>query len=77
MIDSLPSQKSSDRAQQLEGRVSALEAELAELLILKELLADSPQQEPSWWTRIAGSFEDDPTFEEAAQLGRDWRQSAD
>jgi hypothetical protein len=28
-----------------------------------------------WWKKIAGIFADDPAFEEAMGLGREWRQS--
>lgn len=67
-------QKLDNRAQHLEDRVATLEAELSKL---KQLLASLLQKEAPWWTTIAGSFEDDPTFEEAIQLGQDWRQSVD
>jgi hypothetical protein len=29
-----------------------------------------------WWEKIAGSFADDPDFDEAERLGREWRKSA-
>jgi hypothetical protein len=64
--------------QPLEKRVSALEAELAQM---KQLLAGLGQsetpRETSWWLSIAGSFADDPTFDEVTKLGQIWRQSAD
>ncbi len=28
-----------------------------------------------WWHKIAGSAANDPTFDEAEQLGHEWRQS--
>lgn len=70
----MTSQQLNNRSQNLELRVSTLEAELSKL---KQLLADLLQKETPWWIGVAGSFEDDPTFEEAVQLGKDWRQSAD
>jgi hypothetical protein len=35
----------------------------------------SPAVQP-WWEKIAGSFADDPDFDEAERLGREWRKSA-
>ena len=62
-----------ERSQHLEMRVAALEAETTKL---KQLLASLLKKETPWWVSIVGSFEDDPTFEEAVQVGQDWRQSA-
>jgi hypothetical protein len=31
--------------------------------------------EKRWWERIVGIFEDDPEFEEAMRLGREYRDS--
>ena len=70
----MTSQQLDNRSQDLELRVATLEAELSKL---KHLLADLLQSETPWWMSVAGSFEDDPTFEEAIQLGQDWRQSVD
>jgi hypothetical protein len=59
---------------QLEARLATLEEEMAQikrLLIMKE---ESPQI--PWWEKIAGSFADDPDFDEAERLGREWRKSA-
>jgi hypothetical protein len=60
--------------QQLEARLTTLEEEMAQinrLLIMKD---ESPQIH--WWEKIAGSFADDPDFDEAEHLGREWRKSA-
>lgn len=61
-------------SQNLEARVKVLEAELSKL---KQQLGGLLPNETPWWESIAGSFENDPTFEEATQLGKDWRKSAD
>lgn len=55
----------------LEARVAALEDELKQL---KESLRDSKSKEP-WWESIVGTFENDPCFEEAMRLGREYRES--
>jgi hypothetical protein len=56
----------------LEQRVANLEAEVAKLR--EELNTATGKQNP-WWRKIAGSFADDPAFEEAMRLGREWRES--
>ena len=53
----------------MEARLSALEREMAQI---KRLLQS--RAEP-WWERIAGVFEDDPVFEQAMMLGRQYRES--
>ena len=30
-----------------------------------------------WWLKVAGSFENDPTFDKANRLGQEWRKSAE
>jgi hypothetical protein len=60
--------------QQLEARLATLEEEMVEvkrLLMTKEERPQSP-----WWDKISGSFADDPDFDEAERLGREWRKSA-
>jgi len=56
----------------LEKRVAALEAEVAKLKA--ESTKSAANQHP-WWEEIAGTFADDPAFEEAMRLGREWRDS--
>jgi hypothetical protein len=56
---------------QLEQRVAALEAEVAKL---KSKLEERETSLP-WWERIVGTFQDDPIYEQAMQLGRQYRQS--
>ena len=58
-----------------EQRLATLEAEMAQLkrqFAFGEANADS---EPAWWEKMAGIFAEDPAFEEAMSLGREYRQS--
>jgi hypothetical protein len=61
---------------QLENRVATLETELAQM---KKLLANFLQPAPTspWWLQVAGSFENDPDFDEAVRLGQEWRKTAE
>lgn len=70
----MTSQQLEERSQQLETRVATLEIELAQM---KKMLADSLQRKKPWWLKIAGSCENDPTFDEAVRLGQEWRKSAE
>ncbi|NJO51149.1 MAG: hypothetical protein HC840_18825 [Leptolyngbyaceae cyanobacterium RM2_2_4] len=70
----MTSQRLEDHSQHLEERVVVLEEELAQM---KELLADLLQSRQPWWLKVAGSFENDPTFDEAVRLGQEWRKSAE
>jgi len=56
---------------QLEKRVAALEEELARL---KSKVERFDASKP-WWERIAGTFEEDPVYEKAMELGREYRRS--
>jgi hypothetical protein len=56
----------------IEQRVAALKAEVAEL---KSRLTDTPNGKTGWWNEIAGAFADDPAFDEAMRLGREYRES--
>lgn len=62
-----------EQTSQLEQRVSTLETELLEI---KQILAKSSEQKFPWWLKVAGSFEQDPTFDEVVKLGKEWRKSA-
>ncbi len=57
---------------ELEARVAVLEAKVERLQ--RELEAAVPDGRP-WWQQIAGSFADDPAYEEAMRLGREYRES--
>lgn len=56
----------------LESRVSALEAELADL---KARLRENEADKLPWWKQIGGTFEGDPYYAEAMTLGRKYRES--
>lgn len=57
-------------APSLEDRVAALEAKI-------DHSSDSAAQDTRpWWERIRGTFKDDPAYEEAMRLGREWRESS-
>lgn len=59
-------------ASELEVRVSTLERELA---TLKDKLAKEGKIELPWWQQISGTFADDPLFDEAMRLGREYRKN--
>lgn len=56
----------------LEPRVATLEAKVTQLQRRLEALA--PETRP-WWEHVVGAFADDPDFEEAMRLGRQYRES--
>jgi hypothetical protein len=70
----MTSKQLEERSQQLETRVTTLELELAQM---KQMLVESSQRKNPWWLEIAGSCENDPTFDEAVCLGQEWRKSAE
>ncbi|MDZ8055104.1 MAG: hypothetical protein RMX68_005150 [Aulosira sp. ZfuVER01] len=59
-------------SQPLEERVAILEAEVASLKSKLEVVALAPKP---WWKRIAGTFADNSAYDEAMQLGREYRES--
>jgi hypothetical protein len=56
----------------LEERVAVLEAEVAGL---KRICARAGLGHQPWWEEIRGRFKDDPYYEEAMRLGREYRES--
>jgi hypothetical protein len=57
--------------EQLEARVALLEAEVARLK--NKVESDLPSR--PWWEKIAGTFADNPAYDEAMKLGREYRES--
>ncbi len=53
-----------------EDRVHELEEEVA--FLRKKLAALSPGK--PWWEKVAGTFADDPIYEEAMKLGSEYRR---
>ena len=56
--------------QKLEKRVAILESDLAQL---RKSLA--PHKAKPWWEQIAGKFANDPVYDHAMRLGREYRES--
>ncbi len=56
----------------LEDRVSALEADVARL---KARVEGAKASGDPWTDVVWGSFANDPAFEEAVRLGREYRES--
>ncbi len=56
---------------ELESRLAQLEQEVARLRAKIE--GNAPPV--PWWERIAGTFDNDPMYEEAMKLGREYRES--
>jgi hypothetical protein len=55
---------------EIEVRLIALETEVAQLKAQQQKSAEAP-----WWEEILGSFANDPAYDEAMQLGRQYRES--
>lgn len=55
----------------LEQRVEELEQEVA---FLRKRIAGLAPEKP-WWEQIAGTFADDPIYEEAMKLGSEYRRA--
>jgi chaperonin cofactor prefoldin len=58
--------------EQLEQRVETLEAEVA---LLKSQLKSVSSPTKPWWEKISGTFAENPAYDEAMQLGREYRES--
>jgi hypothetical protein len=56
----------------IEQRVTQLETQLAQL---QQDIQPTPAPTKPWWEEIVGVFENDPDFEAAVELGREYRQS--
>jgi hypothetical protein len=59
-------------AAELELRVMALEAEMTQV---KKQLEKAIDSQEDWLDAIYGAFANDPHFEEAMRLGREYRES--
>ena len=59
-------------ASKIELRVAALEAEVAHL---KKQVEKSVPAKRDWLDEIFGVFDNDPIYEEAMRLGREYRES--
>jgi hypothetical protein len=57
----------------IEKRLAALEMEVADL---RKKIAPVEKTTKPWWEINAGEFADDPMFEEAMELGRQYRKSS-
>jgi hypothetical protein len=55
-----------------EARMTALAAEVAQL---KQERAAAPLSGKPWWEEIRGTFKNDPAYDEAMRLGREWRKA--
>ena len=59
-------------AANLEKRVDALERELKSL----KSAVGKTMSKGAWWQRLAGTFKDDPLFDEMVEAGRKYRRSS-
>lgn len=57
--------------EQLEERIALLEAEVA---YLKRKVQNDSSSTP-WWEKIVGTFANNSAYNEAMQLGREYRES--
>ena len=58
---------------EIEKRLAVLETEVASLKSKIEKKDD--KNEIPWYEKIAGTFADDPIYDEAMRLGREYRES--
>jgi hypothetical protein len=60
----------------LEERLMTLETRLDTLQrLVDERLPQRPVTKKRGWQAIVGTFADDPIYDEAMRLGREWRES--
>lgn len=59
------------RQGELTTRVAALEKEVARL---RKTIEDEQTKAEPWWERIAGTFAQDPIYQEAMKLGQRQRR---
>ena len=66
--------KLTERVAELEKEVVMLAGEIARL---KEKVANGKEAEPKipWWEKHWGIFDNDPDYEKAMELGRQYRES--
>lgn len=66
-----------NRLVELDAKFSRRIAELEEqVALLSQQVNSQPQSnETAWWKKIVGIYKDDPEFEEAMRLGREYRES--
>jgi hypothetical protein len=57
---------------EIEKRIELLENEVA---LLKSKVEKKVEKKKPWWEEIAGTFADDPAYDEAMRLGREYRES--
>jgi len=56
----------------VEDRLAALEQDVA---ALKARLEGKPRTTKEWLDQVSGKFANDPMYDEAMRLGREWRES--
>ena len=66
----MPSPTTKERLNSLETRLTDLQRQFEERL----LSATTPKHKRGW-KAIVGTFENDPLYEEAMRLGRQWRET--
>ncbi|MDQ2746931.1 MAG: hypothetical protein M3T96_06705 [Acidobacteriota bacterium] len=57
---------------EIETKFKTLESEIA---VLKEKVEKIEKPKLPWWQEIAGTFANDPIYDEAMRLGREYRLS--
>ena len=60
-------------ATSVDDRLDAIEKELSELKLRLEV--DKPPSTVPWWEQIFGTFANSEAYDDAMQLGREYRES--